>query len=515
MTSITRLARHSRYLSVLLILSVLAVFLASAQNERRDDLANLMKDHAAWSPSDYILDNIRTHRIVMLADGGHGVPLYMQTVTNTLNQWVTAWEQSGLQKQAGALPSKLYLILETDSIGTARIEHYFDTGKPLEVIVPQCFVGYQFTVGELEFYEDLRSLRHRIDQYNQHHADARITFDLVGPEKHMDLTVWTPAIRDTFFVKERDEYSSARIEELLKANPSSKALIFYGGAHLERQRVAKLGNNKGWGYYMAHYLTDAFAAHGGVFTCSQLPVRQATWLDDAVLAVGRTFAMDNSFLYGAAVKSNSSFLGTDGTIYLFSWPREVPHISKVFSENLVNLILDSVDAYADGTKEYYTWILDGCFQSLSNLAGKYWRSIDYAKKPVLDSTIKAWKQWHQSAKLDIVDDIASLQYYKRMIDHIRSADENLSAQFRWLFSQQVGFIVWFPPGVSAQVKADSLWSNVYRYRKPIILDALINMLWVASPSEHDKAITVLRKETGLTFSTAKEWTNWWRALKVN
>src|ERR1039458_4832157 len=169
---------------------------ASGQTERRNDLTALIRQHAVWDPADFILDKLKTNRIVMVADGGHGDPLYYRVVINSLNAWVSKHEEAPNIKE---LPSKLFLYLEFDSTGANGLKRYFQNGNPVETMGPASFWGDQFTTGTLEFYGDLRNLRHRIDTYNSGRiGDAQIDFDIIGPEKEIDLSNWTTEKRDRF-----------------------------------------------------------------------------------------------------------------------------------------------------------------------------------------------------------------------------------------------------------------------------------------------------------------------------
>jgi hypothetical protein len=129
----------------------------------------------------------------------------------------------------------------------------------------------------------------------------------------------------------------------------------------------------------------------------------------------------------------------------------------------------------------------------------------------VDSTIPAWKAWRNSAPLDIVNDVSSLSYFRRYVDRIRAAVDQETGQEQWRLAQITGFRVWFQDSVSAQARADSTWSYIVKYRKPIVVENLIHSLWVASNAETVKALAVLRNETGQNFATAKEWSTWWDA----
>ena len=337
-----------------LTIALASVFLAvsmQAQNERRNDLMTMIEHNAVWDPAEFILGKLKTNRVVMIADAGHGDPLYYRVVINSLNLWVTEHEQAA-KNQPGDLPSKLFLFLEIDSSQANALKHYFNSGNLIETIQPLNFWGEQFTTGTLEFYDNLRTLKGRIDAYNSTRAgDGQISFDIIGPEKVIDLSDWTSEKRDRFFLYERDEYSSARIKELLEATPDAKALIFYGGGHLQRGNVLKQGlNQKSMGHFLAHYLSESFGSKGGVYTCGQVDVLASSWMDEAVVKIGKTFAVENSLFTGVPIEASASFQPYDGAIYYFASPRKTRHLSAVLSENLVDYILNKIDLYTDSTK---------------------------------------------------------------------------------------------------------------------------------------------------------------------
>jgi hypothetical protein len=190
-------------------------------------------------------------------------------------------------------------------------------------------------------------LRHRVDAYNRNHSKSeRISFDIFGPEKVIDLSNWTSEKRDHFFVYERDEYSSARVAELLDTIPDA----------------------------------------------------------------------------------NASFPFYDGAVYHFAAPRGRRHISMLFSENLVDYILGHIEMYTDSIKEFYRGNLDTWFYYLSNIAVRDWQTVDHSNALAVDSAIKAWEEWRRTTNLDVVDDIATLQYFRRVHNQIAASDERRSTQ---------------------------------------------------------------------------------------
>jgi hypothetical protein len=470
-----------------------------------------------WDPAEFILDKLKTNRIVMIADAGHGDPLYYRVAINSLNNWISKHEQATLNNKPKDLPAKLFLVLEIDSMQANALKRYFQSGNPIETMEPLKFWGYQFTTGTLEFYDDLRTLRRRIDAYNRDHTSgAQISFDIIGPEKVIDLSNWTTEKKDHFFVYERDEYSSTRIKELVEATPDAKALIFYGGTHLLTGNVPKeAGNQKSMGHFLAHYLSESFGSKGGVYICGQVDVTASPWLDEAVRRIGKTFAVDHSIFTGVPIEEGASFPPYDGTIYHFASPRKARHISFIYSESLVDYILDHIDLYTDSTKEFYRGNVDTWLYYLSSVAVRDWHPLDHSNALAVDSTIKAWKEWRRSTSLDIAEDLSSLQYFKRSVDRIRTSSDRPSTQYQRQLAKLIGFKVWFQAGASPQIRADSIWKFINKYRRPIVVENLVHLLWVGSKSEDEKALAILKKETGLGFNTAKEWASWWETQQTN
>jgi hypothetical protein len=500
--------KATRLLTFTIIAAVIAGGNIFSQTERRDDLTALIQQNAVWDPAEFILDKLTTNRIVMLADAGRGDPLYYEAVIGSLNLWISKHEQASSNN---GVPSKIFLFLEVDSARAGALNRYFQTGNPAEIIDPVNFWGDQFTTGTLEFYSELRTLQVRIDAFNRGRpADAQLRLHVMGAEKDIDLSNWTTEKRERFFIYERDEYSSQRIKEILDSVPDTKALIFYNSARLLRGSVPKqAGNQKSIGHYLAYYLSESFGAKGGAYICGQVDVRKSSWADQAIVHVNKTFAVDHGIFAGVPIEGNASFQPYDGSIYYFSPPRNARNITNVLSENLVDYILAHIDQYRDATKEFYRGKLDAWLYYLSTVAAADWHPVDHHNAHAVDSTIDAWKKWRGSANLDIVGDLSTLRYFTRCVERIRTIDQKQSTWHQIQLEKLIGFKVWFGDGASPEVRADSIWACINRYRKPIVVDNLIQLLWVGSKSENERAVAVLQKETGMEFTSAEEWTAWW------
>lgn len=488
-----------------------------AQPQRVADVTALVKQHAVWNPGEFILSKLKTNRIVMVGDAGHGDPLYSRVVINSLNDWVSEWAQVGSDRKPEKLPSKLFLILEMDSVQANGLGQYFVNGDPALTLKPFNFIGNQFTTGVLQFYNELRLIKERVAAFNEGRTErSQISLDVVGPEKVMDPVGWTPAKRDSFFVYGRDEYSSSKIRDLLEKAPEAKALLYYGQSHLYAEKTRKLeGNSQSMGYYLGHYLMQDFASNGGVYAVEQIDAEAIpARLDKAISEIGKTFAIDDSVFKGAAVGPNAYIPWLDGSIFYFTPPRNTRHLSMLYSETLVDYVLKNIDSYRNVSEESNRWVIGSWLYYLSNVAVVPLHGLDYKDSAAVDSAIDAWKQWRRSTDVDMVRDIASLKYFKRYIDLIRSTTDPESLQYEKSIASLVGFRVWFPMGTSSQVRADSTWSYINKYRSSIVVENLIDLLWVASKSEKEEAISVLGKETGMNFKSAEDWSTWWEAQQA-
>jgi hypothetical protein len=77
-----------------------------------------------------------------------------------------------------------------------------------------------------------------------------------------------------------------------------------------------------------------------------------------------------------------------------------------------------------------------------------------------------------------------------------------------VLADYIGFIIWYQSGATPQIRGDAVWKRIERYRKHIIVENLIALLWIGTPAEKEKALAVLTKETGQNFCAPKDWEQW-------
>ena len=120
--------------------------LTFSQMQREEDILTIIKEKANWNYSDFVLDKIKSNKIVMLADEGHGIGLYLQTVIEVLGDWTNTYETAFLKGETQGIPQRLFLVLENDSLVDKQLRRFFISGDLSEVVHPGGFWNYQFSI---------------------------------------------------------------------------------------------------------------------------------------------------------------------------------------------------------------------------------------------------------------------------------------------------------------------------------------------------------------------------------
>ena len=497
-----------RYLAGATILVAIISSTTLSQIQREEDIISLIKEKANWNYPDFVLNKIKSNKIVMLADEGHGAGIYLQTVIEVLNDWVNTYETASIKGENQIIPKKLFLVLEQDSVNDQDLRRYFVSGDLSNVVSPRGFWNYQFSNATLEFLTDLRSLRLHIDSLNGGRLkNAPLQFDIFCPEKTLSDPNWTVEKREKYFVYERDEYSSAKVIKLLEDQNDAHALIFYGGGHLFLGQQQKTQNGKG--YYLAHYLHERFQKEGGVYTCDQVSIPQAQWLDDAFKKIDCPFAIDDSCWQDVPIVLRKAFPHLDGAIFHIKSPDPSWHLSRFLSENMIDLILQNIDKNKNIRNEFQRGNLQGWLPYLSTFTDKdYYISVKTDDSLAVETAINEIKHWRQSTKVDVVADIVNMSIWKRLVDRIRNNPDPKSTWYQMLLGDYIGFTVWYQNGASPQIRSDAIWKYIERYKKYITIDNLILVLWIGTTKEKEKALAALKQESGQKYQTPKEWAHW-------
>ena len=251
----TRLVNGRRTVSLLAaatLVLVLACLGGCSGNAPADRLKNLVTQNAHLNPSQFLLDKLATHRIVMLADTSPGDSQYLQTITEMLDHWTVQLESS--EPNTLDIPTRVVLILELNQAAQDRLRAYWSSADPFHLISLDGFASPQFTTQELEFYSDLGRIREKVPT-----LPGDIHFDVLGFEPTKDITQLSQNEQAQYLLFQRDEQASASIIQYLNEHPDTRALLFYDREQLLRESTTKQsGPYAAPGHYIAHYLAAQY-----------------------------------------------------------------------------------------------------------------------------------------------------------------------------------------------------------------------------------------------------------------
>jgi hypothetical protein len=508
----TRIISTNGYFLLIFILFVILITMINCGRDAdSDQLKERILNNRRYDINQFILEKLGSNRIIMLADGEHGCHVYMQRVVSFLNYWLKAVEEGDIESKD--IPKRLILIIERDSVEIQNLKHYFITGNSLDIIHPNHLSSPQFTISTIEYSADLGEFRKIIDSINLANNKEKVYFDIFGPERVVDLSNWSAPKRDSFFIFEKDKYSSQQIIKLLESNPDAKALIFYGAAHLnKRPSIKYAGQLSAEGRFLAGYLNEYFADKGGVYTIGQSPVTMYNRELKGYWAPCSTYVIEENKIKGIPVYDSlaRARLDFDSWIIHFDTNFKERPLTFAKSENIINIIIQNLDNPLSMSDDFYRSFLEQSLRYLTMISGREIDTFHTDDVIELDSIINKWKGWHLSAKLDIVEDIRSMVLWRRILERMEKSQGRFTNWYEYLTALAAGMEPWFDTTILPQDRADIYREYLAADRKKIIVENLVQMLWVASDSEKEKAIKILRQETGQDFDTPKEWLVWFR-----
>lgn len=214
------------------------------------------------------------HKCTMVPDGSHGVGFFLNMVTGALQYWA---EQLEKDPRSASLPHSICLLLEKDKAFEQSIKTFFDTGD----IVPEFQREYAintrvqintFSIDYYAFLQSLRAVHEKIKILADKNPDLHIGLEVLGAEADPPYTLDEIGAmqqrefvqkRFNFFATVRDRESAANVRKALDEHPGSRALIFYGSAHLIRTKFDKgtMDNSTGqhvFDYFLAHFLDSLY-----------------------------------------------------------------------------------------------------------------------------------------------------------------------------------------------------------------------------------------------------------------
>lgn len=504
------------YLLIIAIMVLLAVIPGCDESIDEADLYEQVLINHYSDINHFVLKQLKNHRIVLIGDFGHGIYLYRETIIDFLNYWLDTLETE--IDLPSTIPRNLYLFLEMDSLKSQDIKESFNKATTYDFLTNENLFSSVFTTATLHFlYYDLKKIWQRVERYNNKHSeDEKIGFDIIGPEKPINTNNWSYVKRDSFFVYERDRYSSSQIIDILDRSPQYKALVFYGSSHLNRQKALKITPHfKEQEYYLAYYLSEHFDQKGGLYSFYIGYINKPDLKRYRFLSIPtKDYAIDNNFLdidiLTTDFRDTLNIKFYDGSIIYFRSPSRPRPLLWVKSEVIVRYLINNAHSYERSSNEFYRMFWHKTSRYLRLISGKDYNIVvkDSIYKP---TTASEWKSWYQSGEIDIVEDIWTLKLWQRLIDRINSSSGKFINWFETLLAHSLGLPAEYDSTLDIRTRVDKYSEYINNYKDKIRVENFVHLLLVGSDKETVKALSMLEELTGERFETKGEWIEWWRS----
>jgi hypothetical protein len=452
------------------------------------------------NPDRHLAQELSTHRILMLADFAHELPLPYHSMISLLSAWLQLAEEQSFE------PRNLVLFLEEDDQVAGLIREYLKTGNLdpfLDFALPST------SLERLEFYANLRRLTLRIDSLNKTlPAGKAITLDIQGPEA---MNSFNPTILhssggsvDSYFVNRRDSLSAVNAISYLRSHPNQKALFFYGITHLIKNTVAKnvgghLPEEQSIGNYLAFYLKDEFGENA-VMSVNQLPRAHMSKMP-------------------AEAPSGSLLVNSE----------HVPWKPDIFADNVMQpanfdalVLRDEVSCPNHPLGQIFSSrTVDACIRRLGKLgpqhsgalATRFYEQALRSLKLISGNSftgLEQWKLWRASHTLNPMQELKSEKFRHQLTTYYR---ENAGQPAKMFYLVSLGF----PQSLqNSQTLSQDDWNAMLDKTIPetIFLNC-IGIVLIGSPKEREVAKNYLFQFTRVSFQEPDLYLRWWRQKYYN
>jgi hypothetical protein len=506
------------------LLSALLLFVSCAKKDPAKEITDILNAHANVSVNKFILDKFKDYRIIMIADAGHSEGIYLRTISSFLNGWFDAAINNGTPVR------NLVLIREDDSLHIQDIKKYMISHDYRDLIGNRPLDYYSWmSTADLEFYWTLGDLAKRIDQANAKGANVKL--DILGPEMVPNLDDWSIAKRDEWFVNSRDTISSNAVIRYLKANPDTKALIFYGSAHIAKSKVRKPVNaGSSEGFYMAHYLYQEFGDQ--FFEIDQYgpSLREGPIVTGPLVTPGSPYILEQKYYNEITSLQNTPCPGprsVDATIMIIGEVEPIVSWPFIKSKNLGWLALEEIKTLIQQNKLFHLNMGVEAASYLSMLTGDMRYIANRKDTTIIYECIATWERWLNDPDNDVVKEIVAEAPARHLLTLMKSAgDKDTEVESELLFTLSTGLLNTYDARmvpvlrktISAQYDNEVDWPSRFEYNQlrlvkqsnRIIVTDLVQLLWVGTDQEKQEAVAELQKRTGRALTTPPEWMKWWR-----
>jgi hypothetical protein len=491
------------------------------------------------SLKDLLIDNLRTKRIIMLGEGEPGNGYYMRIVTGFLDRWLDQLEKekAPLSSQEETrkrdqpltpLPKKLVLFIEADSERTNTIRHFLQTGNISNWLMDAIHNETRWgglrsgiSMDDIEYFGNLKRIEERVQKLNTQDVSHPYDFRIIGPEgvppydliRTRDTTLLRERYqqfekaRFEYFVRQRDEISSNTIRTTLNTNPDYKALIFYNPAHLLRGWQNKApweaikGIDTAYGYFMAHYLDQYFSRDSvSTFITNNYPRGSYSGIGE----IERGELSMDYCVYGVPIPPTQC-------------PLEIINCQTTFRARF-----ELMKKYGLGSSEEEQIYALTYSQLLAFHLKRSYLNSRPDVRPWLDSLQRYAQDTSRIANKRRAEIADKLIKGFDAVQNINLLDKWIAIQLKdanWYLPMLKKVLTNMPSIEYKQLEKLSLNEEsktiILNHKEDLINYFLVNLLWIGTPDENNRARKELTSRTGLKLRTAEEWSAWWRTQYDN
>ncbi|MEJ2542783.1 MAG: hypothetical protein P8Y99_01820 [Calditrichaceae bacterium] len=475
-----------------------------------------------------MLDQMNSKRIVMFGDAYHGHGYFYRKVTDYINYWLDNVEDdTNAARASDPLFSKMVLFLEYDEIQANLIKTYFNSGDIVPYLTRNIELSVKtggwekFTTDRIEFLYNLKKIYGRIDKINQRSPGKNIDFEIRHAEeeppyadKLNDLNFMKNEFAQAkfkWFANERDQYSSKNIINFMDDNPEYKALVFYGTAHLLRGKREKKDysvKESIFNYYLAQYLDNHFGRNNVSIFFTQKSRRNSAIHIDILKTdkIGSDYIVHCKpiplypcTLYFITSKRMIQINHTLLKKQYQSIGENDNNIDMNYASQFIRYIWQS---YLHDDPEYKqqfdslmtlrkTHDLETALSMIIKMSGDLQDNFDAIKN------IKEIDKWAMSPELNqdkyFAGELRNILNNFRFQSH-SSSDSVLN--LNKVFNEKTG------------MASMSTYQNITDMKDDLIEYFLIQLLWIGTDDEKQRAVSYLKQSTHLEYNTAEEWTRY-------
>ena len=449
-----------------------------------------------------IFNELNKGKIVMLGDAYHGHGFFMYKVSKFLNYWLDQLED----KTNSDVPTKLVLFLEENNEVVNEINKFIETGDISTFL--KFYIDYDSQVASNIFTIDYCIFVHQLRQIKQHinqKLNPDIDLKIIGaePKAPYDINQLTKMPTEEYFRKKahyfaykRDLLITQNIQKFLNDNTDFKSIIFYGGAHLIREKVNKkqILNDPNikedmYGYFLAHYL-DSLYTRNNVCVFYERPIF--------------------NFKYENIFKPPTDPGKPDYYISEKTYPNHSLTMSFARSKTYLQALHDVLSKYKDKKPDAEKMIY-------RNLALKFANAIMHT---YLYENIENTQEIRKMAE-EILSKAPELLDKYEIVQSLKRCDDGLAMNIMHnSYDNELVNMLSNIPAFQIDVRNNNSLENghlslsikqkIKNLKEDISIYLAIHTLFIADQDESQQIIEYLDEKLGLGYNTKIDWFNWWQ-----